>query len=63
MSNITVTIPDESYRRARTWAAQRNTSVSAVMKYLLDTLPAIHHSDKALPVNNLDQSIHPESPE
>jgi len=39
MRNITVTIPDDSYRRARVWAAQRDTSISAVVKYLLETMP------------------------
>ena len=37
MRNITVTIPDDVYRRARIWAAERDTSVSAVVKYLLET--------------------------
>ena len=40
MRNITVNISDETYREARAWAARRDTSVSAVMQYLLQTLPA-----------------------
>ena len=37
MKNITVSLDDETYRRARTIAAQRNTSVSALVKcFLID---------------------------
>ena len=59
MHNIKVTIPDEAYRRARIWVAERNTSVSAVVQYLLDTLPGVHQYHKDLPVNNLNQKPNP----
>ena len=37
VANITVTLPDDVYRRARIRAAEENTSVSAlVRKFLLD---------------------------
>jgi cell division protein FtsB len=37
MKNITVSLDDETYRRARMMAAQRDTSVSALVKrFLLD---------------------------
>jgi predicted transcriptional regulator len=37
MKNITVSLDDEIYRRARTIAAQRDTSVSALVKrYLIE---------------------------
>jgi hypothetical protein len=62
MRNITVTIPADSYRRARVWAAERDTCVSAIVKYLLETLPGIKRADKAFPINNLNQSTHPENP-
>jgi hypothetical protein len=52
MRNITVTIPDDAYRRARIWAAERDTSVSAVVKYLLETLPGINRSNLAFPARN-----------
>jgi hypothetical protein len=52
MRNITVTIPDDVYRRARIWAAERDTSVSAVVKYLLETLPGIKRSNLAFPARN-----------
>ena len=32
MRNITVSLPDDCYTRARVWAAQRDTSVSAVVR-------------------------------
>ena len=35
MKNITVTVDDETYRRARMKAAERDTSVSALVKYFL----------------------------
>lgn len=40
MRNITISIDDETYRRARLWAAERDTSVSAIVKCILTTLPA-----------------------
>jgi len=40
MKNITISIDDETYRRARLWAAERGTSVSAIVKCILTTLPA-----------------------
>ena len=52
MSNITVNIPDDVYRRARVWAAERDTSISAVVKYLLETLPGIKRSNLAFPARN-----------
>jgi hypothetical protein len=37
VKNLTVTLDDETYRRARMMAAQRDTSVSAMVKrFLLD---------------------------
>ncbi len=49
MRNITVNIPDETYRRARIWAAQRDTSVSAVVNYLLETLPSLKRAFHTVP--------------
>ena len=41
MKNITVSLDDETYRRARTIAAQRDTSVSALVKgFLLELTSA-----------------------
>jgi uncharacterized protein YdaU (DUF1376 family) len=38
MKNITVSLDDETYRRARMIAAQRDTSVSALVKQFLADL-------------------------
>ena len=40
MKNITVSLDDETYRRARMIAAQRDTSVSALVKRFLADLTA-----------------------
>jgi len=52
MRNITVSVSDETYRQARVWAAQRDSSVSAVVEYLLRTLPSITRAARAFPVRN-----------
>lgn len=52
MRNITVTVPDDVYRRARVWAAERDTSLSAVVKYLLETMPGIKRANLAFPARN-----------
>lgn len=38
MKNITVTVDDETYRKARIKAAERDTSVSALVKHFLTEL-------------------------
>lgn len=38
MANITVSLDDQTYRRARVVAAERGTSVSALVKGFLDEL-------------------------
>ncbi len=40
MKNITVTLDDETYRRARIKAAEQNTSVSALVKRFLTEIAA-----------------------
>jgi hypothetical protein len=50
MRNITVAISDDTYRRARIWAAERNGSISAIVQYLLETLPGIRRSALAFPI-------------
>ena len=39
MKNITVSVDDDTYRRARVVAAQRDTSVSALVREFLNGLP------------------------
>jgi hypothetical protein len=50
MKNITVTVTDKGYRQARVWAAERETSVSAIVRYLLETLPGIQRARAQFPV-------------
>jgi len=40
MRNITVSVDDETYKRARVAAAERDTSVSALVKVYLEQLAA-----------------------
>jgi plasmid stability protein len=40
VKNITVSVDDETYRRARVKAAQRDTSVSALVRHFLVQLAA-----------------------
>lgn len=48
MKNITVSLDDDSYRRARMVAAERDTSVSALVKDYLATLGAGESQDERL---------------
>jgi hypothetical protein len=40
MKNITITISDETYRKARVWAAVNNTTISGLVRNHLESLPA-----------------------
>jgi hypothetical protein len=54
--NITVTVPEETYRQARVWAAERDTSISAVVAYLLESLPGIPRAARAFPARHAPAS-------
>lgn len=41
MKNVTVSITEESYRKARVFAAQHDTSLSAMVEFLLENLPVV----------------------
>jgi hypothetical protein len=41
MKNITVSIPENAYLRARVWSAEHECSLSCIVAYLLETLPRI----------------------
>ena len=43
MRNITVTVDDETYRLARLWATERNTTLSAVVRQVVMDLPRIRN--------------------
>jgi hypothetical protein len=49
MKNITVSITDETYRQARMWAAEHNTSVSAAVQYMLENVHRILRVHKPPP--------------
>jgi uncharacterized protein YdaU (DUF1376 family) len=47
MKNITVSLDDETYRRARMIAAQRDTSVSALVKrFLLELASGVTETER-----------------
>ncbi len=48
MRNITVSVDDETYRRARVAAAQRDTSVSALVKAYLDQMASVESESERL---------------
>ena len=50
MKNIHVSISDLAYFRARVWAAERETSISPIVAYLLETLPNIKRATRRFPV-------------
>jgi hypothetical protein len=52
MKNITVAVPESTYIRARVWAAEHQTSVSAVVAYLLRTLPETKRAAVHFPRGN-----------
>ena len=50
MPNITVTVSQSVYTDARVFAAQRNTSVSAIVKLCLQNLPNLRFNPEVAPV-------------
>ena len=50
MKNITVSVSDKSYRDARVWSAQRDTSLSRIVQHLISTLPKIERAQQAFPI-------------
>jgi hypothetical protein len=49
MKKITVAVHERTYHQARVWAAEHDTSLSAVVAYLLETLPGIPRAARAFP--------------
>jgi len=56
MRNITVSVNDNAYRQARIWAAKRDTSVSAVVTYMLENLPNLRAANKGFPLDDADSA-------
>lgn len=48
MKNITVSVDDETYHRARVWAAEQRTSVSAVVRRMLNEVAACDTREERL---------------
>lgn len=59
MKNITIALPDEVYRAARIRAAERDTSVSALVG---DYLRRLSRSDDFIALEQLQQRVHAELP-
>jgi hypothetical protein len=47
MPNITVTVSEGVYRNARVWAAQNDTSISAVVQYCIERMPGLPIAQRA----------------
>jgi uncharacterized protein YbcC (UPF0753/DUF2309 family) len=52
MKNITVSVPETTYFRARVWAAEHETSISAVVAFLLETLPQTKRASTHFPLRS-----------
>jgi hypothetical protein len=61
MRNITVTVSDETYRQARVWAAEHDSSLSRIVAYLLQTLPRIKRAVAAFPIKPSPAASSPSS--
>lgn len=57
MRNITISLTDDIYRTARVWAAERDTHVSAVVQYLIESLPDIDRANRAFPMAGLTARV------
>ena len=62
MKRITVAVHERTYREARVWAAERDTSLSAVVAYLLETLPRIARAARAFPPGTNAPAANPPAP-
>ena len=56
MKNITVTVPETTYFKARIWAAEHETSISAVVAFLLEILPKHKGAARQFSPHNPPQS-------
>ncbi len=54
MKKITVSVDEETYRSAKEWAAVRKTSVSALVREYLNSLP---QSSTSLPKKTLSEIV------
>ena len=56
--NVTIVIDEDLYQRARVWAAQRNTTLSTVVRVLLETVHSMPRAARRFPLpgQNPDQN-------
>jgi hypothetical protein len=54
MKNVTVRISDIHFRKARVWAAERDTSLSAMVEHLLENLPVVARAVRAILASDLE---------
>ena len=50
MKNVTVSISNEAHRASRIWAAERHTSLSRVVAYILETLTQMPIARRRFPL-------------
>jgi hypothetical protein len=48
--NVTIAIDEDLYRRARVWAAERDTTLSTVVSVLLATVPTMARAAQRFPL-------------
>jgi hypothetical protein len=63
MKKITVAVHERTYHQARVWAAEHDTSLSAVVAYLLETLPGIPRAARAFPSTQTPSAQSPLTPQ
>jgi plasmid stability protein len=63
MKNITVRISDVQHRKARVWAAEHGTSLSAMVEHLLQNLPVVARAVRAILASELEAKGIPPSDE
>ncbi len=62
MKKITVAVHERTYRQARVWAAQNDISLSALVAWLLETLPGLPRAAHAFPPARNASTAEPASP-
>jgi hypothetical protein len=63
MRSVTVSISDIHYRKARVWATERDTSLSAMVEHLLQNLPVVARAVRAILASELEAKGIPPSAE
>ncbi|HVC48193.1 MAG TPA: hypothetical protein VND90_13200 [Terracidiphilus sp.] len=61
--NVTIVIDEDLHRRVRVWAAQRNTTLSTVVRVLLETVPSMPRADQRFPVAGQAPASSPPAPQ